>query len=49
MFNLFAFLWDDPLKPVTPLTNMAPSMKRSNSLPHSVRIACFSSLTVSNR
>jgi len=23
IFNLFALLWDDPLKPVTPLTNGA--------------------------
>jgi len=23
MFNLFALLWDDPLKPATPLTNGA--------------------------
>jgi len=47
MFNLFALLRDDPLKPVTPLTNGAISIKRSNSLPHSVTIACFSWLILS--
>ena len=48
MFNLFALLLDDPLKTATPLP-MARSMKRCNSLSHSVTISCFSWLNVVNR
>jgi len=43
MFKLFALLRDDPLKLTTPL---ARSMKRANSLPQSVTIACLSWLPV---
>jgi len=46
IFYVSALLLDDALKPATPLINGA--MKRCDSLPHSVTIACFSWLIVVN-
>ena len=47
MFNLFALLRDDPLKPATPLTNGARD-ETLQQFTHSVTIACFSWLIVVN-
>ena len=48
MFNLFALLRIDPLKPATPLTNGAID-ETLQQFAHSVTIACFNWLIVVNR
>jgi len=49
MFDLFALLRDDPLKPVTPVTNDAIDETLQQFAPTSVTIACFSWMIVVNR